>query len=58
MEEIAQTLASAGLPDGFHEAAAEIFRRSPRLTDQGVGPSGKDALSAVLDALTDAERAG
>jgi hypothetical protein len=27
MEEIAQTFASAGLPDGFHRAAAEIYRR-------------------------------
>jgi 3-hydroxyisobutyrate dehydrogenase-like beta-hydroxyacid dehydrogenase len=58
MEEIAQTMASAGLPDGFHEAAAEIFRRSPRLADQEIGPSGTTALSAVLDALTDAQRAG
>jgi 3-hydroxyisobutyrate dehydrogenase-like beta-hydroxyacid dehydrogenase len=29
MEEIAQTFASAGLPDGFHRAAAEIYRRGP-----------------------------
>ncbi len=55
MEEIAQTMASAGLPDGFHEAAAEIFRRTPRLGDRA---SGKEAVSAVLDALTDAERPG
>jgi 3-hydroxyisobutyrate dehydrogenase-like beta-hydroxyacid dehydrogenase len=27
MEEIAQTFDSAGLPDGFHRAAAEIYRR-------------------------------
>jgi 3-hydroxyisobutyrate dehydrogenase-like beta-hydroxyacid dehydrogenase len=27
MEEIGQTFASAGLPDGFHRAAAEIYRR-------------------------------
>jgi 3-hydroxyisobutyrate dehydrogenase-like beta-hydroxyacid dehydrogenase len=26
MEEIAATMAAAGLPDGFHEAAAEVFR--------------------------------
>jgi 3-hydroxyisobutyrate dehydrogenase-like beta-hydroxyacid dehydrogenase len=50
MEEISQTMVSAGLPDGFHEAAAEIFRRSPKLDDQA---SGKHALSAILDALTD-----
>jgi 3-hydroxyisobutyrate dehydrogenase-like beta-hydroxyacid dehydrogenase len=30
MEEIAETMAGAGLPDGFHQAAAEIYRRSPR----------------------------
>jgi len=42
MEEIAETMAGAGLPDGFHRAAAEIYRRSP----------GGDAdLDAVLDAL-------
>jgi hypothetical protein len=28
MEEIAETFANAGLPDGFHRAAAEIYRRS------------------------------
>jgi hypothetical protein len=55
MEEIAHTMASAGLPDGFHEAAAEIFRRSPRL---GGKISGKDASRAVLDALTDSEQTG
>ena len=30
MEEIAASMAAAGLPGGFHQAAAEIFRRSPR----------------------------
>jgi 3-hydroxyisobutyrate dehydrogenase-like beta-hydroxyacid dehydrogenase len=30
MHEIADTFASAGLPDGFHRAAAEIYRRAPR----------------------------
>ena len=30
MEEIAATMAAADLPDGFHQAAAEIFRRYPR----------------------------
>ena len=28
MEEIAEAMAAAGLPDGFHQAAAEIYRRS------------------------------
>jgi hypothetical protein len=30
MEQIAEAMTAAGLPDGFHLAAAEIFRRSPR----------------------------
>ena len=55
MEEIAQAMVSAGLPDGFHEAAAEVFRRSPRLGDR---VSGEAAVSTVLDALTDTERPG
>jgi 3-hydroxyisobutyrate dehydrogenase-like beta-hydroxyacid dehydrogenase len=29
MEEIAASMAADGLPDGFHQAAAEIFRRGP-----------------------------
>jgi 3-hydroxyisobutyrate dehydrogenase-like beta-hydroxyacid dehydrogenase len=49
MEEIAQSMAEAGLPDGFHEAAAEIFRRSPRIPHT---PDGLNAAAAVLDALT------
>ncbi|HEY2636497.1 MAG TPA: DUF1932 domain-containing protein, partial [Solirubrobacteraceae bacterium] len=30
MEEIARTFAAAGQPEGFHAAAAEVFRRFPR----------------------------
>jgi hypothetical protein len=44
MEEIAATMGAAGLPEGFHQAAAEIYRRSPH--DAGAG------LDAVLDALS------
>jgi 3-hydroxyisobutyrate dehydrogenase-like beta-hydroxyacid dehydrogenase len=46
MEEIAATMSGAGLPDGFHQAAAEIFRRSPR------GAAGDDVLDQVLGELT------
>jgi len=46
MEEIAATMSAAGLPDGFHQAAAEIFRRSPR------GAAGDDILDEVLGELT------
>jgi 3-hydroxyisobutyrate dehydrogenase-like beta-hydroxyacid dehydrogenase len=49
MEEIAASMVSSGLPDGFHQAAAEIFRRAPR-EDQDL-PSG-EALDRVLSAIT------
>ncbi len=52
MEEIAQSMAAAGLPDGFHQAAAEIFRRCPRLPDAAPGP---DLTATVLTALTGSE---
>jgi len=43
MEEIAATMGAAGLPEGFHLAAAEIYRRSPHAE--------ATALDAVLGAL-------
>jgi hypothetical protein len=49
MEEIAQSMATAGLPDGFDRAAAEIFRRCPRMPGS---TSGEAALPAVMAALT------
>jgi len=48
MEEIAQSMAAAGLPDGFHQAAAEVFRRSPHLPDAAAGPG---LTATVLSAL-------
>jgi hypothetical protein len=46
MEEIAATMGAAGLPKGFHLAAAEIYRRSPHAEAA--------ALDAVLEALRSA----
>ena len=43
MEEIAAALTADGLPGGFHQAAAEIYRRA------GTDPD----LDAVLTALTE-----
>ena len=43
MEEIAATMAAVGLPEGFHQAAAEIYRRFP--------PADSAGLQAGLDAL-------
>jgi 3-hydroxyisobutyrate dehydrogenase-like beta-hydroxyacid dehydrogenase len=47
MEEIAATYAAVGLPDGFHQAAAEIYRRMSIYKD---GPT--PSLAEVLRALT------
>jgi 3-hydroxyisobutyrate dehydrogenase-like beta-hydroxyacid dehydrogenase len=54
MEEIAASMAGAGLPDGFHQAAAEVYRRSPRRPDL----SGQDAVDVVLIALTGTDDTG
>jgi Domain of unknown function (DUF1932) len=55
MEEIAATMAGAGLPDGFHQAAAEVFRRSPRAepgAQAGQSADSDQAVDSVLAALT------
>jgi hypothetical protein len=52
MEEIAASMTAAGLPDGFHQGAAEIFRRAPRAT--GSAATGDQALDVVLAALAPA----
>jgi 3-hydroxyisobutyrate dehydrogenase-like beta-hydroxyacid dehydrogenase len=50
MEEIASSMASVGLPDGFHQAAAEIYRRSPR--EARSAPPDDQAVEALLAILT------
>jgi 3-hydroxyisobutyrate dehydrogenase-like beta-hydroxyacid dehydrogenase len=63
MEEISASMAGAGLPGGFHQAAAEIFRRTPRAGEEPAGPvadgaagngkaaDGGQVIDAVLAAL-------
>ena len=46
INEISETFAAAGLPDGFHRAAAEIYRRSPHGQADG-----NDDLERVLSSL-------
>jgi hypothetical protein len=41
-------LAAAGLPDGFHHAAAEIFRRQAQ---SSAAMADEQTLNAVIDAL-------
>ena len=47
MDEIAATFAAAGMPAGFHEAAAELYQRLAGFKDAPTTPT----LAAVLDAL-------
>jgi hypothetical protein len=63
MEEIAASMAAAGLPPGFHEAAAEIFDRTARAESvpaagpgNGVtpGPFGKKEVNSTLDTVMSA----
>jgi 3-hydroxyisobutyrate dehydrogenase-like beta-hydroxyacid dehydrogenase len=48
MEEISASFASAGLPGGFHEAAADVFRRTP-YTD--VATADEAAIAQIVAAL-------
>jgi 3-hydroxyisobutyrate dehydrogenase-like beta-hydroxyacid dehydrogenase len=59
MDEIAASMAAAGLPPGFHEAAAEIFDRAAQSETAGaaqvpgsVGKPESGTLDAVISALT------
>jgi 3-hydroxyisobutyrate dehydrogenase-like beta-hydroxyacid dehydrogenase len=61
MDEIGDTFAALGLPDGFGRAAAEIYRRSPRHSPDPDADTLSDVLSwlsrpevAVPDRRTDA----
>jgi hypothetical protein len=47
MEEIAASLDCAGLPDGFHLAAAEIYRRLTHFKN-GRTVGGDEVLDALL----------
>jgi mannosyltransferase len=49
MEEIAATMAAAGLPPGFHQAAAIIYDRAPHTTTPS--PIRELSLKTVIDAL-------
>ena len=49
MEEIADTFDAAGLPDGFHRAAAEIYRRMGDYKDTAHTPSVEEATARILE---------
>jgi hypothetical protein len=48
MEEIADSMAAAGLPSGFHQAAAEVFARQRR-ADPGDEISADEVIAALLN---------
>ena len=48
MEEIADTFAAAGLPDGFHRAAADIYQRLAEYKDAPIPPSIEEAAFSLL----------
>jgi hypothetical protein len=48
MEEIAATFRGAGVPDGFHTAAEEVYRRLAHLKDAPATPALEDVLAALL----------
>jgi hypothetical protein len=47
MEEIAVTFGAAGLPAGFHQAAAAIYDRLGRYKDAPAPPSVADAAATL-----------
>ena len=49
MKEIASTFREAGLPDGFHEAAAEIYHRMTGFKDRTENPQLDEVLKTLLD---------
>ncbi len=48
MDEIASTFAEAGLPDGFHRAAGDIYQRMAQFKDAPDLPPLADVLAALL----------
>jgi hypothetical protein len=55
MEEIAASMAAAGLPGGFHEAAADVYDRAARAevptTRRPATPEPPSTLDTVMSAL-------
>jgi 3-hydroxyisobutyrate dehydrogenase-like beta-hydroxyacid dehydrogenase len=54
MEEIAASMGAAGLPEGFHEAAAELFDRASRAdvpTGRRTATTAKETLDKIMSAL-------
>jgi 3-hydroxyisobutyrate dehydrogenase-like beta-hydroxyacid dehydrogenase len=48
MDEIAATFDGAGLPDGFHRAAGDVYRRMATYKDAPLAPSMEDVAKTLL----------
>ena len=48
MEEIADTFEAAGLPDGFHRAAADVYRRMTDYKNAAQAPSVEEVANRIL----------
>jgi hypothetical protein len=48
MDEIAATFAGAGLPDGFHRAAGQVYGRMAVYRDAGAPPTMEDVAKTLL----------
>jgi hypothetical protein len=57
MEENAATLEAAGLPGGFHQAAADVYRRLAIYKDAGVPPTLEDVGKTLLTPSPEGKRA-
>ncbi len=56
MEEIAASFAAAGLPAGFHQAAADLYRRLAPFKDRAdPGPGVTEVLEALQEPLRDSQ---
>lgn len=54
MEEIAASMGAAGLPEGFHEAAAELYDRAAKAdipTGRKTATTAKETLETIMSAL-------
>jgi hypothetical protein len=52
MKEIASTFNAVGLPDGFHQAAAEIYHRMAEFKGSRENPSLDEVLTSLLQQRT------
>jgi hypothetical protein len=58
MHEIADTFAAAGLPEGFHRAAADIYERMAGFREAEAAPALEEVVAAVTRSRGDSSARG